>query len=59
MPLRCPKSAISGLAQVKQPNDRTEPTLPDAETDCRSALGPIQTVQRQSNVVLCAFTLHS
>ena len=31
-------SAISGLAAVRKPNDRTEATLPDAEPDDRSRL---------------------
>lgn len=34
------KSAISGLFAVRIPNDWTEVTLPDAETDDRNRPGP-------------------
>lgn len=34
----CPRSAKSGLAVGRQPNDRTELTLPDAEVSHRSQL---------------------
>jgi hypothetical protein len=32
----CPSSANSSLAEARQPNDRTEVTLPDAEIDHRN-----------------------
>lgn len=35
-----PASAIFGLVFVRWPNDRTEVTLPDSETNCRSRPGP-------------------
>jgi len=38
---RWPESANCSLAAVRQPNDRTETILPDAEIDHRRALGPI------------------
>jgi hypothetical protein len=34
--VECPSSAKSCLVSAKQPNDRTEVTLPDFETDYRS-----------------------
>ena len=47
--LDCPDwrlhSANSSLAAVRQPNDRTEVTLPDAEIDYRGQLGPKQPVR--------------
>jgi hypothetical protein len=40
------ESAKSGLALMIQPNDRTGVSLPDAETDYQSRLGPIAPVSR-------------
>lgn len=47
-------SAISGLVRVKQLNDRTEVTLPDAEIDPRSRPGPALTanLMRRMRLIL-------
>ena len=37
-----PESAIFGLMLMMSPNDRTEATLPDAETGNRNRPGPAQ-----------------
>ena len=42
-----PVTANFGLAAMRQRNDRTGVTLPDAETDYQSRLGPFATVKNR------------